>query len=131
MIGLDTNVLVRYIVHDDALQGAAATKIIESLSSESPGFIPLVVIAELVRVLQFSYACGKQEIAMVIERLLRSAELVLEKPEVVEQALRAYRIGRADFADCLIDSCAKAAGCEYSLTFDKRAATLAGMHLVP
>jgi predicted nucleic-acid-binding protein len=130
MIGLDTNVLVRYIVKDDVAQSAAAVRVFESLSSESPGFIPLVVIAELVWVLQFSYKSDKQEISMVLERLLRSAELIVERAEIVEQALRAYRASRADFADCLIERCANAAGCKHTLTFDRRAASLTGMHLV-
>lgn len=131
MTGLDTNVLVRYIVQDDVAQTAAAVRVLESLSLESPGFIPLVVIAELVWVLQYSYESDKQEISAVLERLLRSAELVVEKAEIVEQALRAYRVSRADFADCLIERCAHSAGCKHTLTFDKRAASLTGMHLVP
>jgi predicted nucleic-acid-binding protein len=130
MIGLDTNVLVRYITEDDVTQSAAAKKIIESFSSEGPGFISLVVIAELVWVLQFSYDCDKQEIATVIEKLLRSAELRTEKAEIVEQALREYRARRADFADCLIDRCALEVGCQHTLTFDKRAASLPGMQLI-
>lgn len=130
MIGLDTNVLVRYIAQDDAAQSAVAARIIESLSSESPGFISLVVIAELVWVLQFSYECDRQEITTVLDRLLRSADLLIENSEIVDQALRAYRASRADFADCLIERCVHAAGCQHTLTFDRRAASLAGMHLI-
>jgi predicted nucleic-acid-binding protein len=130
MIGLDTNVLARYIAEDDAAQGAAAARIIESLSAESPGFVPLVVIAELVWVLQFSYRFTKHEIAEVVEKLLRSAELMIENAEIVAQALREFRRSRADFADCLIERCAHAAGCQHIVTFDKRAATLANMRLI-
>ncbi len=129
MIGLDTNVLVRFIVSDDVAQSAVATKIIESLSAESPGFIPLVVVAELVWVLQFSYECDKTEIVTVLERLLRSSELLVEDADIVDQALREYRTSRADFADCLIERCAHAAGCQHTLTFDKRAAG-GGMRLI-
>lgn len=131
MIGLDTNILVRYITQDDAYQGAAASRVIESLSSESPGFVPLVVIAELVWVLQFSYEFSKQEIAEVIEKLLRSTELLVEQTETVAQALRTFRSGRADFPDCLIERCAQAAGCQHAVTFDRRAASIAGMRLIP
>ena len=130
MIGLDTNVLVRYIADDDASQSAAAAKVMESLSSESPGFVPLVVAAELVWVLQFSYRFNKHEIAEVVEKLLRSAELVIEKAEIVAQALREFRVSRADFADCLIERCAHAAGCQHTVTFDKRAATTGSMQLI-
>lgn len=130
MIGLDTNVLVRYIAEDDVAQGAAAARIVESLSPESPGFVPLVVMAELVWVLQYSYRLSKLEIAEVINKLLRSAELLIENTEIVAQALREFRASRADFADCLIDCCARAAGCQQVVTFDKRAATIGTMRLI-
>ena len=77
MIGLDTNVLVRYITQDHPAQSAAAVKVVDSLSSDLPGFLSLVVIAEVVWVLQFSYRFKKDEIEHVFERLLRSKELVL------------------------------------------------------
>jgi predicted nucleic-acid-binding protein len=130
MIGLDSNVLARYIAGDDASQSAAAARVIESLSAESPGFVPLVVIAELVWVLQYSYRLNKHEIAEVVEKLLRSAELMLENAEIVAQALREFHRSRADFADCLIERCAHAAGCQHTVTFDKRAASLAEMRLI-
>jgi predicted nucleic-acid-binding protein len=129
MIGLDTNILVRYVTQDDAAQFAAAAKIMDSLSSESPGFLSLVVIAELVWVLQFSYHFKKHEIEHVGETLLRSKELFVERAEIVSQALRKFRVSRANFADCLIERCGHAAECQYVLTFDKNAAG-AGMRLL-
>jgi predicted nucleic-acid-binding protein len=129
MIGLDTNILVRYVTQDHAEQSAAAVKVMESLSSESPGFLSLVVIAELVWVLQFSYRFQKHEIEHVVERLLRSKELVVERAEIVSQALRKFRVSRANFADCLIERCGHAVECHYVLTFDKDAAA-AGMRLL-
>jgi predicted nucleic-acid-binding protein len=129
MIGLDTNILVRYLTQDHAVQSAAAVKVIESLSSQLPGFLPLVVIAELVWVLQFSYHFKKPEIEHVIDRLLRSQELIVERAEIVSQALRKFRVSRANFADCLIERCGHAAECQYVLTFDKHA-TEAGMKLL-
>jgi predicted nucleic-acid-binding protein len=129
MIGLDTNILVRYVTQDHAAQSAAAVKVMESLSPDSPGFLSLVVIAELVWVLHFSYRFNKHEIEQVVERLLRSKELVLEQAEIVSQALRKFRVSRANFADCLIERCGHAAECQYVLTFDKNAAA-AGMRLL-
>jgi len=129
MIGLDTNILVRYVTQDHAAQSGAAVKIMESLSHESPGFVSLVVIAELVWVLHFSYRFNKHEIELVVERLLRSKELVVERAEIVSQALRKFRGSRANFADCLIERCGNAAECQYVLTFDKKAAA-AGMRLL-
>jgi predicted nucleic-acid-binding protein len=127
MIGLDTNVLVRYLTHDDPTQTAAAMRVMNSLSSDSPGFLSLIVVAELVWVLAISYGYRKKEIEQVLETLLRSEELVLERAEIVSQALRTFRGGQADFADCLIERCGRAAGCKHTLTFDWKAAAGADM----
>lgn len=130
MIGLDTNVVVRYLTHDDAAQAAAAVKLIDSLSQDSPGFLSLIVIAELVWVLEVSYRFKKNEIESVLEALLRSKELVLERADVVAQALRKFSASRADFVDCLIERSGHAAECDYTVTFDQKAASAAAMKLL-
>jgi predicted nucleic-acid-binding protein len=127
MIGLDTNVLVRYVAQDDPLQSALATELIESLSVASPGFIALVSVVELVWVLQSCYASTKVEIVKVIDTLLRTKELTVEHADIVWQALRRFTDANADFADCLIERCAHAAGSDYVVTFDLKAAKTAGM----
>jgi predicted nucleic-acid-binding protein len=129
MIGLDTNIVVRYLTHDDAAQTAAAVNVIDSLSQDSPGFLSLIVIAELVLVLEFSYRFKKNEIEHVLHTLLRSQELVVERAEIVAQALRKFGASRADFADCLIERCGHAAECQYTATFDHNAAAT-GMKLL-
>ncbi len=129
MIGLDTNVVVRYMTQDHPAQSAAAVKVMDSLSSDLPGFLSMVVIAEVVWVLQFSYQLKRDEVEHVVERLLRSKELVIERAEIVSQALRKFRASRANFADCLIERCAHAAECQYVLTFDRDAAAM-GMRLL-
>ncbi len=130
MIGLDTNVVVRYLTHDDPAQAAAAVKLIDSLSSDSPGFLSLIVIVELVWVLEVSYRFKKNEIEQVLETLLRSKELVIQRAEILAQALRKFSTSRADFADCLIERCGHAAECPYTVTFDRNASAGAGMRLL-
>ena len=130
MIGLDTNIVVRYLTHDDAAQAAAAVRVMDSLSQNSPGFLSPIVIAELVWVLEVSYRFKKSEIEHVLETLLRSKELVIEQAEVVAQALRKFSDSRADFVDCLIERCGHAAGCQHTVTFDQNAASAAGMKLL-
>ncbi|MFC6300949.1 PIN domain-containing protein [Pseudomonas sp. CCM 7893] len=127
MIGLDTNVLVRYVTQDDPVQSAKASKLIESLTAASPGFVSLVSVVELVWVLQTCYQSAKGEVVTVLETLLRTRELTIEHAEVIWQALRRFTATKADFADCLIERCAHAAGCEYTATFDVNAAKAAGM----
>jgi predicted nucleic-acid-binding protein len=129
MIGLDTNIVVRYITHDDPAQTAKAVKAIDSLSQDSPGFLSLIAVVELVWVLEVSYRFKKDEIERVLETLLRSKELVIERAEVVWQALRRFHASRADFADCLIERCGHAAECQYTVTFDQNAVG-AGMKLL-
>jgi len=129
MIGLDTNIIVRYLTHDDAAQTAAAVKLIDSLSPEEPGFLSLIVVVELVWVLEASYRFKKNEIERVLETLLRSKELVIERAEVVWQALRKFHASHADFADCLIERCGHAADCQYTVTFDQNAVS-GGMKLL-
>lgn len=129
VIGLDTNVIIRYLTQDDPAQSAAAARLIESLSSTSPGFISIVVVVELVWVLQACYRAERGEVARVLEKLLRSRELVVEQAELAWQALHRFSAGRADFADCLIERTARTAGCDHVMTFDRQAAA-AGMKLI-
>ena len=129
MIGLDTNVLVRYLTHDDPTQTAAAVKLIDSLSPKEPGFLSVVVVAELVWVLEISYRFKKTEIERVLRTLLQSKELVVERAEIVVQALRRFSASGADFADCLIERGGHTAACKHTFTFDRRAVTT-GMKLL-
>jgi predicted nucleic-acid-binding protein len=130
MIGLDTNVVVRYVTQDDPIQTAAAARMINCLSSEAPAFLSLVVIVELVWVLEVSYRFKKNEIERVLETLLQSKELLVERAEIVWQALRKFRSSRADFSDCLIERCGHAAECQYTVTFDRNAAAATGLRLL-
>jgi predicted nucleic-acid-binding protein len=129
MTGLDTNVVIRYLTHDDPMQAAAAARFIDSLTPDSPGFLSLIVVVELVWVLEASYRFKKSQIVQVLETLLRSKELVIERAEIVWQALRRFAASRADFPDCLIERCAHAAECQRTVTFDRNAAR-AGMRLL-
>lgn len=130
MIGLDTNVVVRYVTQDDRLQSAAATKLIDSLSANAPGFIATIAVVELVWVLQSCYHAKRGEVARVLDTLLRSKELIVERAELIWQAQRRFSAGNADFADCLIERCGHAAECQYTATFDQNAAAGAGMRLL-
>ena len=122
MIGLDTNVLVRYIAQDDKVQSRRATTLIEKECSTSmPGYVGLVVLAEVVWVSESRYDASREEIARIVRRLLSIRQLIVQDAEVAWKALRAFETGKADFADCLIERTAFAAGCVRTMTFDKRA----------
>lgn len=130
MIGLDTNVLVRYIAQDDSTQSPKATRLVESLTAETPGFVSVVAVVELVWVLCGSYGSTKSEICDVLETLLRTKELVVDQTDLIWKALRMFKDGKADFADCLIERASNEAGCSYTATFDRNASKTCGMHLI-
>lgn len=130
MIGLDTSILVRYLTRDDPVQSAAAVRTMHSLATDQPGFVSLVVMAELVWVLESAYGFEKKEVLQVLETLLQSKELIVERAEIALQAVRCFAAGASDFADCLIERCGHAAGCQYTFTLDKNASGAAGMRLL-
>lgn len=130
MIGLDTNVLVRYIMQDDAKQSPKATALIESLSPDNPGFITLVSVVELYWVLTSSYDLTGQQVKQALEVLLRTKQIIVDRADQVLRALRVFDDGKADFADCLIERTAVSAGCAQTMTFDVGAVKHAGMTLI-
>jgi predicted nucleic-acid-binding protein len=131
MKGLDTNVLVRYIMQDDAKQARKATKIIESMDASNPGFVSNISLVELYWVLTSCYDLSNAQVTQAIEIMMRAKTFVLERPEQIARALNLFKAGKADFADCLIHRSAIDAGCTETLTFDVSAAKHAGMTLIP
>ena len=132
MIGLDSNVVVRYIVQDDEKQALLATEFIETeCTQSSPGFISHIVLCEVIWVLKSCYSASKAQLLGLVENLLQIRQLQLEYPEVVWQALRLFRSSKADFSDVLIYVLnSNRYECQYTATFDAKAAELADMHLV-
>ena len=131
MIGLDTNVLVRYIVRDDAAQTALATELIESKCTDAdPGFVSQLVLIELFWVLSRGYGYAKPILVEVLSRLLASAEMDIEAVSEAWAALQMYESGAADFADYLIGCRGRSSGCEVTYTFDRRASDSALFRLV-
>lgn len=129
MIGLDTNVLVRYITQDDAEQSAAATELIESLTEDEPGFVSVVVLVETYWVLRSAYKVDRVEAAKVISTLTEAEEIVVQERDAVRRALSNLD-DSLDLADALIDVLGTSAGCVHTVTFDRRAAALPGMQLL-
>ena len=130
MIGLDTNILVRYLAQDDPIQSPLATEIIEfRLSGENPGFISIVAMVETVWVLDRAYGLADDEIAAALERMLQADTLVVENEQEVFTATMALKEGSGSFADALIGALGARAGCAHTLTFDKAALRLPGFEL--
>jgi predicted nucleic-acid-binding protein len=131
MIGLDTNVLVRYLAQDDPVQAPKATELIErQLTEDEPGFISVVAMAETAWVLERAYGLVDQEIAAAIEGVLQAEVFVVENEQEVFTAMIALKAGRGSFADALIGALGAKAGCSRTLTFDQRAQRLSGFELL-
>jgi predicted nucleic-acid-binding protein len=125
MIGIDTNILARYLVQDDVRQSELATHFIEiECSPENPAVINGVVICELVWVLESCYDYSRIVIAPVIEKILTTRQFRILQLDIIRQALYGYKNEGADFADHYIAHMNKMSGCSYTLTFDKKAAKL-------
>ena len=122
MIGLDTNVLVRYIVRDEEKQSAAATRLIEArCTTDNPGRVSSLVLCELAWVLTRGYGYSRAMVGRVIRRILSVQELQAERPELAWQAVRLFEQGRADFADFLIGLSNRENKAEVTYTFDTKA----------
>ena len=131
MIGLDTNVIVRYLAQDDPVQSRRAADLIENrLSVEHPGFISIVAMVETVWVLERSYDLSAPELAAAIELMLQIDSLLIESEQEVFTAAVALKQGRGSFADALVSALSVRAGCDYTVTFDKKALRLAGFEPV-
>jgi predicted nucleic-acid-binding protein len=130
MTGIDTNVLIRFVMADDVAQYRKADRLMQSFSAQSPGFITQVCLAEFVWVLRSQFRQPKETIVRWLSELVYAPELVLENQSAVEQALHTYSTSRSDFADCLIERVSHIAGCTSTVTFDNGAAKAAGMRLL-
>lgn len=130
MIGLDTNVLVRYIAQDDEKQSALTNALMESLDASSPGYVTLATVAELNWVFESVFGVSRQTFVDVMQTLLALDNIKLDRAAVVANAVRIYAASNADFSDCLIERLCAHAGCHRTMTFDKAAAKLTGMVLI-
>lgn len=119
MIGLDTNILVRFLVEDDLAQTERAQSILRrAVEADDPCYVADIVLCELVWVLERSYKIKRAEIGASLSRLIRARHLAFSSVERLSRTLESYTSGRGDFADYLIRETAKEAGCEAVATFD-------------
>jgi predicted nucleic-acid-binding protein len=130
MIGLDTNILVRYLTQDDSTQSPKATELIECrLTEEKAGFVSIVAMVETVWVLERAYGLTPHEIAGAVERVLQTDVLVVENEQEVFTAMIALKEGQGSFADAVIAALGAKMGCSCTLTFDRKALRLPGFEL--
>lgn len=125
MIGIDTNILVRYITRDHEEQFRTAKDVLETRCSDAePGFVNVVVLCELTWVLSRAYDAGREQVAAVVEQLLVTSRLEVQHRDACSAALVSYRESDNEFADCLIARLNQDARCETTYMLDRRAANL-------
>ena len=131
MIGLDTNVVLRYLLQDDPKQTQQANEIFEGRLSElEPGYVNLACVLEIVWVLRSLLRLDAVQIASHLENLLAADSLVVQNEQQVFEAAFALKRGMGEFEDALIGALNLWAGCEKTLTFDRRAGRLAGFEVI-
>ena len=125
MIGLDTNIVLRYLLQDDPIQTRQANRILDrQLSERNPGFISLVVVLEIVWVLRSLLQQTPSQIATHLEHLLAADSLEVQNEQQVFEAAFALKRGAGEFEDALIGALNAWAGCSTTLTFDRKAGRL-------
>ena len=131
MNAMDTNVLVRYLVRDDLEQHTKAADFLMGRSADDPAYVSLIVVVELAWVLRRLYRYSRDQVHLVIVRLLETAELAFEEEEYLSTLLHREASMKGDIADHLIVFAASKAGCSRTVTFDRGAAkSVAGMELL-
>lgn len=130
MIGLDTNVLLRVATNDDTAQALAVRNVFGTLSVEDPGYVSIVTLVECVWTLRTTYRADRVAVGTFVQSLLGAQEILVEHASAVARALSTAANAQLDFADALIAQLSSEAGCEYTLTFDRKAAQLPGMRLL-
>jgi predicted nucleic-acid-binding protein len=127
MLGVDTNVLVRYLIRDDQSQYEKARRLIDREVGKGEGIlVSLLVLLETEWVLRSRYELSKTDIVTAFSALLDTADLTFEDEPSVENAIYSWKDSAADFADCLIEAHNRRLGCRATATFDGRAMKLAG-----
>jgi predicted nucleic-acid-binding protein len=130
VIGIDTNVLVRYFIEGDPVQSRLTDSFFHSLSSADPGWVSQATILEFAWIMKSVRRLDRRTIAEAMGKLTMLDSIIVERADIVDKALQRYRNGKAEFADCLIAASGHAAGCSKTVTFDRLAARDAGMQLL-
>jgi len=120
MIGIDTNVLVRFLTGDDQKQAAQARAFLErAAESSAPIFVSDIVMCEVVWVLSFSYEVSRSELVTVLRQLIRTRQLTFSSVDLLARAIDRFSAGKGDFSDYLIAEHAKEEECKSVVTFDR------------
>ena len=128
MIGIDTNVLVRYLTNDDEDQGRRARAAIDGFTPDEPGFVSLVTLVETLWLLRSTFKVSREDLLRTVTALVASDRIHLQDEPAVDAAIALARQANCDLPDALVATLGSA--CHHTWTFDRRAARLPGMKLL-
>jgi predicted nucleic-acid-binding protein len=131
VIGVDTNVLLRAVVVDDAQQAERTARFLQARDETEPAFINPVVLAEFVWVLRAVYLMPRDVIVDILRSMIESSGYAFAEREAVLRAFRDYESGIGSFTDRFIAEINDSHGCRETVTFDADAAKLAPFSLTP
>jgi len=130
MIGVDTNVLMRYLLRDDEQQSQQAKVILDGFTQQQPGFISITTLLEVMWLLRQTYKRSRDDVLQIVHALLVSPSIQIQAESAVDEAIEIAQQGNFDLPDVLVSIFGRDAGCNYTLTFDRKAADIPGMRLV-
>ncbi|MGV1769791.1 PIN domain-containing protein [Agrobacterium vitis] len=131
MIGIDTNVLLRFLLADDPEQFEAAKNFISKRSMDDPAFVSLVVVAEMAWVLKRSYRFTNEDVTKVLRQLLPSEQFLFEDEDRLDSMIEDEMSRNDDLSDRIIAYIADRHGASHTVTFDRKAAkAISGMELL-
>lgn len=122
MIGVDTNVLVRFVIDDDAEEFRKSAAFLADRTVYQPVFVSIIVLVEFIWVLRSRYRYSQERVSFVIHELMSSPALVFEEQRFLSTLIRSGHVKSGDLADRLVAFCAERAGCSHTVTFDEAAA---------
>lgn len=123
VIGIDTNVILRALLDDDAVQSPAARDLLAGLAEGPRGYVGVPVVLELYWVLNTRYRLPRNELFRTLSDLMEVECLAFEDFEVIARCLKLCDDAPIDFSDAVIAERHREQGCEATVTFDRRAAT--------
>jgi len=125
MIGIDTNVLVRYLIEDDAIQSTKAIKLIDEYAGTKEAiFINNIVVCELIWVLERGYKYSKDQVITILKSIFTTVEFCFEDHQILWESTTEYAGSAVGFADILIGQLNAENDCSKTFTFDKKASSL-------
>ncbi len=127
MIGVDTNVMIRHLVNDDPHSAEDARAFFNDRSPDDPAYVSTAVVVETVSVLRRTYKVSRADVVSILETLLRSRDILIQSAASLRRALADSEEANTDLADAIIAHAAIDAGCDWTVTFDRRAQRLPGM----